>query len=344
MSFANPQVLFLLIFVVLLPLVFVLAERKRKQRLGWMVSSSRPDLVMSSGFERRLIIMVLLVFGVAALVLAAARPQWGTKLETITHRGIDVLVAVDVSESMNARDVSPNRISKARQEIDKFLELLEGDRIGLIAFAGSAFTYCPLTVDYRSVRLFLDGLEPGVIEDAGTDLNAAIEEGIRTFERSKSSSYRVLVLFTDGEHHENDPLPMVQKAVAEGIQIFTVGIGNPAKTGERIPVELKGKDETFKLDQAGNLVISKLDESTLQAIADHGGGQYYRVSQSGTELVEIYRHLAAMEETEFSSRLHHQKEDRYQIPLLIAVICLALAFSLGDRSFRRLRRTQGVTL
>ncbi len=343
MSFANPEILYALVVVFLLPMVFIASERKRKTRLASMVNSSRPDLVMGAAFERRLVTMILLALGVAALAVAAARPQWGTKLETITHRGIDVLVAVDVSESMRARDVSPDRISKARQEIDKFLNMLEGDRIGLIAFAGSAFTYCPLTVDYRAVRLFLDGLEPGVIEDGGTDLNAAIEEGIETFKRSKSTSYRVLVLFTDGEHHEKDPLPMVREAVAEGIQVYTIGIGNPAMSGERIPLESRGTEEVFKLDQSGNLVITMLDEGTLQQIADEGGGQYYRVSQSGTELAEIYQHLSAMEETEFSSRLHHQKEDRFQIPLIFSLVCLVLAFAMGDRSFKKLRRTQGVT-
>ncbi|MCB1041954.1 MAG: VWA domain-containing protein [Acidobacteria bacterium] len=344
MTFANPEILYALILVLLLPIVFIRSETKRRALLTSMIASDKPGLVMGAGFERRLVAMVLLCLGIAALVAAAARPQWGTKLEAITHRGIDILVAIDVSESMRARDVSPDRISKARQEVEKFLELLKGDRVGLIAFAGSAYNYCPLTVDYRAIRLFLSGLEPGVIEDSGTNLNSAIAEGIKTFERSKSSSYRVLVLFTDGEHHEQDPLPAVREAVDAGIQVYTVGIGNPSTSGERIPLDKKGQEEVFKLDQAGNLVITKLDEATLQSIAEEGNGQYYRVSQAGTELVEIYKQLSAMEQTEFSSRLHHQKEERFQIPLLGAFVCLVLAFSLSDRSFRKLRRTQGVRI
>lgn len=343
MSFANPQLLFGLLFVLLLPIGFVFTERKRKRLLESLVASTKPELVMSAGFERRFIAMILTVVGLGCLVMAAARPQWGTKLETVTHRGIDLIVAVDVSESMWTQDVAPDRISKARQEIEKFLSLLTGDRVGLIAFAGSAYTYCPLTVDYGAIRLFLSGLQPGVVADAGTDIGSAIQEAIEVFSRSESNASKVLVLFTDGEHHEQDMMPLVQSATKNGIQIFTVGIGNPSKAGERIPMESSGQDPVFKLDQAGNLVISKLDENTLVKIADAGNGEYHRVSEAGTELVQIYRKLSEQVQAEFSSRLHHNLEDRFQYPLILSLTCLAIAFSLGNRSFRRLRRTQGVS-
>jgi len=343
MSFANPEAFFFFALVISLPVVFGLSERKRRWRLRLMVSSQKRALVMGSGFERRLVTLVLICLALACLILAAARPQWGTKLETLSHRGIDVLIAIDVSESMRARDVSPDRISKARQEVDKFLGLLRGDRVGLIAFAGSAFTYCPLTVDYAAIRMFLHGLEPGVISHAGTDLTAAIEEAIEIFQRSKSNAYRVLVLFTDGETHEENPEESVKRAVEESIQIFTVGIGNVSKTGERIPVVSQTGELSYKLDQTGNLVITRLDEATLIDVAQIGNGKYHRVSEAGTELVKIYRELEQQEEEEFSSRLHHQREDRFQVPLLAGVIFLCLAFSLGNRSFKRLRRTQGVS-
>lgn len=343
MSFANPEAFFLFILVLLLPIVFAFSERRRLVRLRSMVAPGKPALVMGSGFERRLVAMVLLCLGLTCVILAAARPQWGTKLETLTHRGIDVLIAIDVSQSMRARDVSPDRISKARQEVDKFLGLLRGDRVGLIAFAGSAFTYCPLTVDYVAIRMFLHGLEPGVISDAGTDLSAAIDEAVATFQRSKSKAYRVLVLFSDGENHEADPTEAATRAVDAGIQIFAVGIGNVSKTGERIPVVSNEGETSYKLDQTGNLVITRLDETTLRNLAQTGNGTYYRVSEAGTELVKIYRELERQEEEEFSSRLHHQREDRFQIPLLAGVMLLCAAYSLGNRSFKRLRRTQGVT-
>lgn len=344
MSFANIEVLYFLLLLPLLVTIFVVAERGRKRQLEFLVNAPKPGLVMGAGFERRLVFLVLLCVGTGLLVLAAARPQWGTKLEELHTRGFDILIAVDVSESMRATDVPPDRISKARQEVDKFLELLSGDRVGLIAFAGSAYTFCPLTSDYAAIRLFLSGLEPGVIEDAGTDMGSAIEEAVKTFERSESNAYKVLVLFSDGEHHEADPMPAVRAAAKQEIQIFTVGIGNVLTGGERIPIEEDNAQEpTYKLDQAGNLVITRLDEETLAKISKAGGGAYYRVSEAGTELVEIYHSLSQAEEVEFSSRIHRLKEDRYQYPLVAAILFLVVAYSLGNRSFKKQRRTQGVT-
>ena len=350
MSFANPEVFYALILLPLLVLIFILSERGRRELVGTMVGAAKPEQVMGAGFERRLLYLIFLCLGVGLLVTAAARPQWGTRLETVRSRGIDILLAVDVSESMRATDVSPDRISKARQEVEKFLDLLEGDRVGLIAFSGSAYTYCPLTVDYAAIRLFLSGLEPGVISDSGTDVGEAIREAIKTYERSDSNARKVLVIFSDGEHHESDPLPAVAEAREKDIQIYTIGVGNPDRSGERIPVvddsgEIRYDEHgniLYKKNQEDQLIITQLDEATLRAIADQGEGEYYRVSEMGIELVQIYRKLAAQEETEFSSRRHHQKVDRFQFPLLAAILFLALAYSLGDRSFKKLRRTQGV--
>ena len=342
MTFANPAVLFALVLLPLLIATFIVAERRRRKLLSAMVGKTEGAAVMGAGFERRLLYMVFLLLAVSFLVLAAARPQWGTKLEQVRSKGIDILIAVDVSESMNATDVSPSRIAKARQQVEKFLNLLEGDRVGLIAFAGSAYTYCPLTVDYAAIRLFLNGLSPGVIADGGTNLPAAIKNAGETFARSESNASRVLVIFSDGENHEADPMPAVREAVAGGIQIYTIGIGNVSKSGERIPVVDDNGETTFKRDNQGNLVITQLDEETLQEIAKDGGGQYYRVSEAGTELVDIYRSLSAQQEAEFSSKVFHQKEDRYQIPLAAGLLFFLLAHSLGNRSFRKLRRTQGV--
>ena len=343
MKFANPDILYFLALVPLLLVLFFGSERGRRSRIADLVGGVKPAMVMGAGFERRLLFLIFLILGMALMVLAAARPQWGTKLEEIRSRGFDILVAVDASESMRATDVSPDRISKARQEVEKLLHLLKGDRVGLIAFAGSAYVFCPLTIDYGAIRLFLSGLEPGVIADAGTDIGTAVDQAVQTFARSQYNAHKVLVVFSDGEHHEADPLPAVQRAAEAGIQVFTIGIGNAGRSGERIPVTEKDGEPVYKLDAQGNLVITQLDEATLEAIADKGNGRYYRVSEAGTELVEIYRQLAKNEEAEFSSRRFHQMEDRFQIPLILAMVFLGLAYSLGDRSFKKLRRTQGVS-
>lgn len=341
MNFANPDIFYALILLPILVVVFIVAERKRASLVASFINPNKHAMAMGATFERRLVYLVLLLLGITMLITAAARPQWGTKLENMRARGIDILVAIDVSESMRASDVSPSRMAKARQTVEKFLGMLSGDRVGLIAFAGSAFTYCPLTVDYSAVRLFLNGMEPGIIADGGTNFPAVLKEAIDTFERGESPAKRVLVIFSDGENHEGDPLPMVQEAVDAGIQVFTVGIGNSAAAGERIPVE-DSDANAFKLDNQGNLVITRLDEATLQAVAREGNGDYYRTSDAGLEMVQIYKTLEENEETEFASRLQRQREDRYQLFLLGAFLLLTAAYSVSNRSFKRLRRSQEV--
>jgi len=343
MIFANADMLYFLALAPLLVIVFIFAERRRRAQVAAMVNEDRPGMAMGPSFERRLLFLIFLTLGVVFLVLAAARPQWGSKLEDIQSRGVDVIIAVDVSASMAAEDVSPSRIAKARRQVSRLLDRLEGDRVGLIAFAGSAYVYCPLTIDYAAARLFLNSLEPGVIADGGTDVAAAVNEAVETFERAPSTAQKAIVIFSDGEHHERDPLPAVMEAAAKNIQIFTVGVGRPDKSGARIPLNDDPDNPRYKMDQAGNLVISKLDEETLKAVAETGGGAYYLASDSGAELADIYRLLAEKEEAEFSSRRFQQREERFQIPLLIALASLAVAYSLGDRSFKKLRRTQGAT-
>ncbi|MDJ0835765.1 MAG: VWA domain-containing protein [Acidobacteriota bacterium] len=342
MTFANPDILFFLALAPLLILMFVLAEKKRRRQVNAMSLQEKPGMVMGAGFERRLAFLVLLCLGVILMIGAAARPQWGARMEDVTARGIDVLIAVDVSESMRAEDVSPSRIDKARQQVNKFLELLGGDRVSLIGFAGSAYPFVPFTVDYGAFKLFLNSLEPGSIEDAGTDVAKAIDLAIEVFDRTGSNAARVLVIFSDGETHEEDPIPAAKRAADANIQIFTVGVGNASKAGDRIPVGEENGKTLYKVDQQGNLVITRLDEETLTSVAQMAGGDYYRVSEAGTELVQIYKRLERQQEEEFASRAFRLKEDRFQIPLLVAVLLLAVAYSLGTRSFKKMRRTQGV--
>ena len=343
MTFENPDILYFYAIVPLLVAVFVTAERGRRRQLAAMTRPDREGSVAAAGFERRLIFLIFLCSGAAFLVTAAARPQWGTKMEELSARGIDIMLAVDVSESMNAVDVEPSRAAKTRQLIHRLIDLLQGDRVGLIGFAGSAYTFVPLTTDYGAFRIFADTLEPGTVQDPGTDLGSAVEEAIAAYARSGSEADRVLVIFTDGEHHEGDPIPAVERAREEGITTFTIGVGNPGKAGSRIPVSGAANAPDFKVDQQGNLVITRLDEEMLQAVADAGDGGYYRVSDAGNELVAIYRLLEQQQEAEFASRALRLREDRFQIPLLIALGLVTVAYSSGTRTFRHTRRTRGAS-
>jgi len=337
--FVYPEILYGLVIVPILVIAFFVAEKQRRITLANLVKSESAPMIMGPGFEMRFSKMASLCIGITLLLFASARPQWGRKLETITHRGIDIMIALDVSESMRAVDVPPSRMQKARQEVGLFLDQLRGDRVGLVAFAGSAFTYCPLTVDYSAVKMFLASLEPGVIADGGTDLSAAIKETMDVFTRNHSTASKVLVVFSDGEHHENDPIPIVREAVERGIKVFTVGVGHMGKAGARIPVE--GKADTYKHDRFGNLVITKLDEETLKKVAKAGNGQYFRVTESGKELISIYKYLSRMEKQDFNSRIQDQREDHYQMPLLLGLFFLVLSGSIGDRTMKKARRTQG---
>ena len=338
MVFVYPEVLYGLFLIPILVTAFFLAEKRRKYTLGMVVSEDHAPMVLAPGFEMRFTRMAAMTLGLAFLLLAAARPQWGRKLETITHRGIDILVALDVSESMRAKDVPPTRIQKAKQEVELLLDQLKGDRVGLIAFAGSAFTYCPLTVDYSAIQMFLESLEPGVISDGGTDIKAATKEAIDVFERSHSTSSKVLVVFSDGEHHETDPVPMAREAAERGIKVFTVGVGHVGKSGARIPVE--GQSDTFMHDRFGNLVITRLDEGTLQRVAEAGKGQYFRVTETGRELISIYNYLSKLEKIDFNSRLQDQREDHFQVLLLLGLVFLTISYAIGERTLKKSRRTQ----
>jgi len=339
MTFVYPEILYGLIIIPILVIAFFVSERRRRETISFMVNQERSPMVMAPGFEMRFTRMAAMCLGVAFLLLASSRPQWGKKLETVTHRGIDILLALDVSESMRATDVPPSRIQKARQEINLFLQQLKGDRVGLIAFAGSAFTYCPLTVDYSAIRMFLSSLEPGVISDGGTDIKAATKEAIDVFKRNHTNSSKVLVIFSDGEHHETDPIPMVQNAVESGIKVFTVGVGHVGKSGARIPME--GQDDSFKHDRFGNLVITRLDEETLIRVAEAGNGKYYRVTESGKELVDIYNYLSKLEQAEFHSRIQDQREDHFQMLLILGLVFLSISYAIGERTLKKARRTQG---
>ena len=272
---------------------------------------------------------VLIVVAVLFLVVVLARPQFGIKEQEVKRKGVDILVALDTSLSMAARDIQPSRLIKAKNEVARLIDSLQGDRIGLIAFAGDSFVQCPLTLDYGAARLFLDIINTGIIPTPGTSISGAIKTASNTFSK-KEQKYKVLILFTDGEEHEGEAVKIAQEAAEEGVRIYTVGMGRPK--GEPIPMlNETGKKAGYKKDSQGNVVMSRLDESTLQKIALMTGGRYYRATPDETELEEIYKDIRKMEQKEIASKQFTQYEDRYQIFLLIAIVVLIVEALLGDR-------------
>jgi Ca-activated chloride channel family protein len=270
-------------------------------------------------------IIVTLILTVFSLM----RPQWGFKWQEIKRRGLDILVAVDVSKSMLAEDIKPNRLERTKLALADFVKHLKGDRIGLIAFAGSAFVQCPLTVDYSGFLLSAESLDINTIPKGGTSISSAIREAIKSYEGGLKK-YKVLIIITDGEDHEGDPVKAAELAQKEGIKIFCIGIGT--NEGELIPVADESGNKGYLKDRSGAVVKSRLDETTLQKIALTTGGSYVRASSREFGLDLIYKEkLSEMEKRELESKMAKQYEERFQIPLALAFLLLAAEFIISDR-------------
>jgi len=330
MRFGAPEYLWWLLAAPVLAALFVLAFRRR--RLALEVFGD-PALVRrlstSASLERRIIKAALVVLASVFLALALARPQWGAKLETVTRRGVDVLVAVDTSTSMLAEDVKPNRMAQARAAVGSFIDLLHGDRVGVVAFAGTAYVACPLTLDYTAARMFVDILDVDLIPIQGTAIAEAIRTSVGAF-RAGERRYKVLVLITDGEDHEGSVEAAAREAASEGVVIYTVGVGSPS--GEPIPLRnARGDVIGYKEDKGHRKVTSRLGEGALEAIALATGGKYFRSSPEGVELQRVYEEISRMDQRTLSGRTLNAYEERYQIPLGVAIVLLGLEAALGDR-------------
>jgi len=284
--------------------------------------------------KRQIWKMLLTLCAVLFLLLALARPQFGTKMRTVKREGQDIIIALDVSLSMLAEDIKPNRLEKAKHEIGSLIDKFQGDRIGLIAFAGKAFVQCPLTLDYGAAKMFLDVIEPDLIPVPGTAMGEAIQKAVVTFVE-KERKHKVLILITDGEDHVGKPLDMAKAAAKEGVVIYGVGLGS--LKGVPIPLyDSRGNRTGFKKDRKGEVVMTKLDELTLEKIALETGGKYYRASPGEVELEKIYNDISKMEKKALASQQYAQYEDQFQILLGIALFFLILEVLMPER--RKLKK------
>ncbi len=271
---------------------------------------------------RKLVRRLLSVLVIALLLLAASGPQVGTRLVEMTREGIDIAIAIDVSQSMLTEDITPNRMLKARHEIIRFLGRLRGDRVALVPFAGVAFVQVPLTLDYDAVNTILHALEPGMIPQPGTSIAAAIRQSRRSF-RAEGKAQKIIILITDGEDHEENCIAEAKAAAKENIIIYTVGMAS--STGGPIPEKnRRGKVLGYKKDRGGRTVISHLNEQLLTEIARTTGGEYYRVSQSGGEFKEIYRKVTGLDKEQFEAKEYTDFEHRFQWLLSAAFLLLVI--------------------
>ncbi|MCA9750850.1 MAG: VWA domain-containing protein [Gemmatimonadetes bacterium] len=327
MRFSRPELLWLLIpALVLLPTFFALAFRAADRARRRLVAEELvPKLVRGFSRSRRRTKAILQTTALLLVLFALAGPRVGSREITVKRRGIDLIVAIDTSRSMLAQDIKPSRLLKARREVAALLDRLDGDRVGLVAFAGDAFLQCPLTIDYGAARMFLDVLDVNSVSRPGTNVGAAIRTSLAAFGEGESK-HQALILVTDGEDLSGDALDAAEEAARRGIRIFTVGVGSEA--GEPIPDPESG---SFHKDRKGEIVMSRLDAETLERIALETGGQFHRASMGELELDRIWDELSRLEERDVASRAFTAWEERFQIPLGIAVLLLLLDFALPER-------------
>ena len=277
---------------------------------------------------------ILLLFSVLLIIMALAGPRFGSKLSEVKHEGIDIIIALDVSNSMLAEDIKPNRLERAKQELSRLLDRLDNDRIGLIVFAGDAYTQIPITNDYLSAKMFLSGVNPEMVSRQGTAIGSAIELAMRSFS-PQSQAGKAIVIISDGENHEGGVSEACKKAADKGIKIFTVGMG--MSQGVRIPVSMNGNDRDFRRDKDGNFVVTRLNEQMLMDIASAGGGRYYRASSPDMGLNNMIAMFNKLKRTETISKVYTEFEEQFPGVIWLALCLLVLEFVLLERKSRWFR-------
>ena len=324
--FAYPEYLWLLWLLPLLVAVWTAAgqlARRRLSRFG-RLETIRP-LMPDASTGRRRLKFILYLTAFALLTLALARPQLGSKLREVESRGIEMMLVVDVSNSMLAEDFQPNRLERTKYAIDKLFDGLKQDRVGLVVFAGEPKVQLPITSDYRMARAFARRIDPSLVSVQGTAIGKALEQALLAFSGDTEQSHgRVIILITDGENHDDDAIAVAERAAQMGVKIFTIGIGTP----EGAPIQIGGE---FIKDEAGEMVVSKLNEEMLARIADITGGAYVRSSKQSIGLDEIVKAINEMEQTELSTVRFEEFNEQYQYLLIAALVLLLLEFVVLDR-------------
>jgi Ca-activated chloride channel family protein len=326
--FAYAQYL-LLIF--LIPVFFIVQavllriRRNRIRKFGdeKLVSQMMPSYSQSKVWVR----LVLFSIGFFFFVIGLSRPQIGARLKEQEIKGAEIIIAIDVSNSMLAEDYSPNRLERAKLAVSRLVDKLRDDRIGLVIFAGTSFVQLPVTTDYVSAKMFLNSIDTGSIPIQGTALGDAITTCIRSFS-AQSDKSRAIILITDGENHEDDPVAAAKQAAEMGIKVFTIGVGSP----EGKPIPMNG--ELLK-DKDGEIVVSRLDEEVLKEVAQAGNGAYVRAGNSEFGLNPIIEDLKKLEDEKYNSIVFEEFDEQFMYFLAIALFFFVLEMLVGDRRSKR---------
>ena len=329
MRFGDP--LYFYLFWCLVPLIFFMVWGMRKKQQLTLKFCGNPLLskLVHPGVEKRhRSKTIFVVLAILFLILALTRPRWGYQWENLHQRGVDVIVALDVSSSMLAEDIKPNRLERAKRKISDLLDMMEGDRIGLVAFAGTSFVQCPLTLDYGAARLFLSAIDTQLIPVQGTALGNAIKTSVKAF-RSQEKKSKALILITDGEDQTGKALSAAKLAGDQGVKIYTIGIGGEIGA----PLPNSSGAGGFRKNQQGEVILSKLDETTLQQIALETGGSYVRSVTGDIDLNTIYKDQIKkhIEKKELKSERRKIWQERFQWFIFIALIFLVAETCLSEK-------------
>jgi len=327
--FGNPEYLYLLLIIPFLVMLFAVARFYKKrairkfgdievlQQLMPFVSKSRPVLKF-----------VFFVVAFTAIIFALADPQFGSKLEKVKREGAEIIIALDVSNSMLAEDIQPNRLERAKQSISKLIDRLENDRIGLIVFAGDAYIQVPVTSDFSAAKMFLASINTNIVSKQGTSIGTAIDLSMNSF-TPETEMDKAVIIITDGENHEDDAVKAAELAAKKGIQVHAIGMGS--LRGAPIPVHKAYGQTTFLKDNDGNIVISKLDQKMLQQIAVAGDGMFILANNTQAGLNKLFDEINKMEKKEMEEVVYTEFEHRFQYLLGIALLFLLVEILIPER-------------
>lgn len=331
--FAHPEFLYLFLILPALVLFYIYAliwKRRAIKRYGnpLLLKALMPD----RSPKRQHLKFGFLLAAIAMLIVVVAGPQFGSKLETVKRQGIEIMVCLDVSNSMLAEDVAPNRLEKAKQMLGKLTDGFTDDKVGLIVFAGDAFTQLPITSDYISAKMFLSSINPSMVSTQGTAIGAAINLAVRSFTPSETSD-KAIILITDGENHEDDAAGAAKAAAEKGIHVNIVGMGDP----KGAPIPIPGSNNYMK-DKEGNVVITKLSEQMCQEIAASGDGMYVRADNSNAALKALQKEIDKMNKSELDSKVYSEYDEQFQVFAWIALVLLIVEYLILDRKNRIFRK------
>jgi len=331
-QFTHIEILMLLLVIPVLAVLFHLGRAIVRKKLKNFASESLHDvLIPDSSPFRSGIKFYLSALALALVIIALAGPRVGSKLKEVEKKGREIIIALDVSNSMLAEDIAPNRLVRARQSVSRLIDKLEDDKIGLIIFAGDAYTQIPLTNDYSSAKMFLETISNDMVSKQGTNIAAAIDLALKSFspvpDGQISGKSRAIIVITDGEDHEQGAFEAAERAREKGIMVHAVGLGNPAG----VPVPLYPGSKDFRKDKQGNVVVSKLDEKTLRRITELSGGIYIHSGTSITGLFTLMEKLDELDKEEFSTRIFAEYDERFQYFAGFAVFLILIDLSIRYR-------------